>query len=84
MNVSASAYAPVDAGFKGIFSFSNHGINDTLHVKYYFVDEDFAKVYKLEIVKGRFLQMDYSGYWKELEKRNNGKKKEKNMQFRYR
>ena len=74
LSVSASTYAPIDAGFKGDLSFSHHGLNDTLHVKYYFVDEDFAKVYKLEILKGQFLQMDYSGYWKELEKRNMGNK----------
>ena len=77
LGVSASAYAPVDAGYKGDLFLRHNGLNDTLHVKYYFVDEDFAKVYKLEIMKGQFLQMDYSGYWKELEKQNNGHKEEK-------
>jgi putative ABC transport system permease protein len=71
VSVSASSYAPVDAGYKGDLTLSHGGLNDTLHVKYFFADEDFAKVYKLEIVKGKFLQMDYSGYWNELEKRNN-------------
>jgi ABC-type transport system, involved in lipoprotein release, permease component len=70
ISVSASTYAPIDVGFNGGLSLSHQGRTDTLQVNYYFVDEDFAKVYKLEITKGQFLQMDYSAYWKEGEKAN--------------
>lgn len=44
----------------------NHqGVTDSLNVSLFWVDEDFAKTYQLEIVKGQFLQMDYSAFWKE-------------------
>ncbi len=53
---------------------SSHGIDinhqgrtDTLQTTLLLVDEDFAETYKLEIIKGQFLQMDYSDYWKEGE-----------------
>jgi putative ABC transport system permease protein len=44
------------------------GIIDTIKINHYFVDEDFAKTYKLEIKKGQFLNMDNKSYWKEIEK----------------
>jgi putative ABC transport system permease protein len=69
-SVSASTSAPIYGGFKGSLSLSHDGRNDTLQVSQFFVDEDFAKTYKLQVIKGQFLQMDYTGYWKELEKRN--------------
>lgn len=72
--VSASTSAPVDVGFNGSLLLSHQGRTDTIQVKHFFVDEDFAKVYKLEIVKGQFLQMDYSAYWKEVGKRNKSRK----------
>jgi putative ABC transport system permease protein len=77
LSVSASTYAPIDVGFKGGLSLSHQGRMDTLQVNYYFVDEDFAKTYKLEIVKGQFLQMDYAGYWKEMEKKSASRKEGK-------
>jgi putative ABC transport system permease protein len=43
----------------------------------FWADEDFAKTYKLEVLKGQFLQMDYSGYWKEWEKQSKSKKEGK-------
>jgi putative ABC transport system permease protein len=43
----------------------------------FWADEDFAKTYKLEVIKGQFLQMDYSGYWKEWEKQSKSKKEGK-------
>jgi putative ABC transport system permease protein len=70
LSVSASTYAPIGVGFKGPLSLNHDGHIDTVHVNYYFVDEDFAKTYKLEIIKGQFLQMSSSAYWKELEKEN--------------
>jgi putative ABC transport system permease protein len=68
LSVSASNYAPIGVGFKGTLTLSNMGSIDSVKVNYYFVDEDFAKTYKLEISKGQFLQMDYKSYWKEIEK----------------
>ena len=77
LSVSASTYAPIDVGFNGGLSLSHQGRVDTLQVNYYFVDEDFAKTYKLEVIKGQFLQMDYSGYWKEGEKAGKSRKEGK-------
>jgi putative ABC transport system permease protein len=72
-SVSASTSAPIYGGFKGSLALRHQGRNDTLQVNHYFVDEDFAKTYKLQVIKGQFLQMGYSEYWKELEKRNKNK-----------
>jgi putative ABC transport system permease protein len=77
LSVSASTYAPIDIGFNGGLSLNHQGRVDTLQVNYYFVDEDFAKTYKLEVIKGQFLQMDYSGYWKEGEKAGKSRKEGK-------
>jgi putative ABC transport system permease protein len=77
LSVSASTYAPIDVGFKGGLSLSHQGSTDTLQVNYYFVDEDFAKTYKLDVIKGQFFQMDYSGYWKEGEKTGKSRKEGK-------
>ena len=68
LSASASTYAPIGVGFKGPLSVSHEGRMDTLQVNYYFVDEDFAKTYKLEVIKGQFLQMNSSAYWEVLEK----------------
>ena len=65
LSVSASTYAPVDFTFKYGLPLNHQGRIDTLQTYLYFVDEDFAKTYKLEVTKGQFLKMDYSGYWKE-------------------
>jgi putative ABC transport system permease protein len=74
LSVSASTYAPIGVGFKGALSLNHDGRIDTLQVNYYFVDEDFAKTYKLEVIKGQFLQMNSSAYWEVLEKENKSKK----------
>ena len=68
LSVSASAYAPVDFGWKTSLSMNHQGVTDSLNVSLFWVDEDFAKTYQLEIVKGQFLQMDYSAFWKEWTK----------------
>lgn len=75
LNVSASVAAPIDFGWKYLFPLSHQGRIDSLEASLFWVDEDFAETYHLEIVKGQFLQMDYSKYWEELEKkgRNKGK-----------
>ncbi len=65
LSVSASTYAPVDFALKYSFPLSHQGTLDTLQTYLYFVDEDFAKTYNLDVTKGQFLKMDYSEYWKE-------------------
>jgi putative ABC transport system permease protein len=77
LSVSASTNAPIDVGFNGGLSLSHQGRIDTMQVNYYFVDEDFSKTYKLEVIKGEFLKMDYSGYWKEGEKAGKSRKEGK-------
>jgi len=67
ISASASTYAPVDYGFHHGITLNHQGRTDTLQTSLLFVDEDFAETYKLEIIKGQFLQMDYSDYWKEGE-----------------
>ena len=74
LSVSASAYAPVDLGWKTSFALKHQGTVDSLEASLFWVDEDFARAYQLQMVKGRFLRMDYTNYWKEAEK--NRKEKE--------
>ncbi|MCJ7449849.1 MAG: ABC transporter permease [Bacteroidales bacterium] len=74
LSVSASTYAPIDVGFKRGLPLSHQGLLDTLQVNYYFVDEDFAKTYNLDIIKGQFLQMTSAAYWEESEKAGKSKK----------
>lgn len=76
LNVSASVAAPIDFGWKYQFPLSHQGRIDSLEASLFWVDEDFAETYHLEIVKGQFLQMDYSKYWEELEKNNLNKGKD--------
>lgn len=73
LSVSASTYAPIGVGFRGPLPLNHQGRIDTVQVNYYFVDEDFARTYKLEVIKGQFLKMSSGSYWKEIEKE---KKKE--------
>jgi putative ABC transport system permease protein len=66
--VSASTYAPVEIPWTMPLHYSHQGVSDTLITTMLWADEDFAKTYNLEVVKGRFLQMDYSQYWEQLKK----------------
>ncbi len=64
--ISASAgYAPVNFKWQLPFSLNHLGRTDSLYASLLWVDEDFAKTYQLELIKGQFLGMDYSAYWKE-------------------
>lgn len=65
LSVSASAYAPIDFGWRKSFPLTNLGRTDSLHASLFWVDEDFAKAYKLEMVKGQFLKMDGGDFWEE-------------------
>ncbi len=67
-SVSASAYAPVDFGWKMSYPLTGQGRSDSLIASLFWVDEDFAKTYNLEMVKGQFLQMNYEAYWEEQKK----------------
>jgi putative ABC transport system permease protein len=73
-SVSASTSAPIEGGFKEGLSLSHQGRMDTLQVNYYFVDEDFAKTYKLQVIKGQFLQMSSDAYWEEANKSSKSRK----------
>ena len=77
ISVSASGYAPVDFDWKYLLPLNHQGRIDSLETSLFWADEDFAKTYKLEVTKGQFLQMDYSGYWKEWEKQSKSKKEGK-------
>lgn len=70
LNVSASVAAPIDFSWKYHFEVNHQGQIDSLEASLFWVDEDFANTYKLDVVKGQFLQMDYSTFWKEEEKAN--------------
>lgn len=74
LEVSASAYAPVDFGFQQTLALNHKGGTDSLDINLLLVDEDFAKTYQLQVIKGEFLNMDFSGYWKEREKEDKAKK----------
>jgi putative ABC transport system permease protein len=77
ISVSASGYAPVDFAWNYFLPLNHQGRIDSLETSLFWADEDFAKTYKLEVLKGQFLQMDYSGYWKEWEKQSKNKKEGK-------
>ncbi|HPF52642.1 MAG TPA: ABC transporter permease [Draconibacterium sp.] len=66
LSVSSSVYAPVDFGWKTNIPFSRGNGSDSLQASMFWADEDFAATYNIEVVKGRFLQMNYNDYWKEL------------------
>jgi putative ABC transport system permease protein len=77
VSVSASTWAPIETGFKQGLPMARQGFIDTLQVNYYFVDEDFAKTYGLEVKKGQFLQMTNADYWSLNEKASKAGKNEK-------
>ena len=68
LSVSASVFAPVDFGWSHSFALTNQGRTDSLNASLFWVDEDFANTYKLEMVKGRFLQMNGGAFWEEHKK----------------
>jgi len=77
LGVSASVKAPVDFPWKSTMSLNHQGVVDSLNATLFWVDEDFAKTYQLEVVKGQFLQMNYSDYWKERETAGKNRKEGK-------
>ena len=69
LSVSTSVYAPIDFMWKTSIPFMRANGSDSLQASMFWADEDFAKTYNLEVVKGRFLQMNYDDYWKELKRK---------------
>ncbi len=67
LGVTATAYAPVDFNWQVTLAVDHAGRSDSIRAAVIWAAKDFAKTYKLEIVKGQFLQIDYSGFWKALE-----------------
>ncbi|MBA4407842.1 MAG: ABC transporter permease [Bacteroidota bacterium] len=65
LGVSASVIAPVDWQWETTLALNHQGVVDSITVSQLLVDEDFAKTYQLEVIKGQFLKMDNSAYWKE-------------------
>ncbi|MBN1200205.1 MAG: ABC transporter permease [Bacteroidales bacterium] len=67
LGVSASTQPPVDFSWQGRMAVLHGSRIDTIRASLFWVDEDFAKTYDLEMVRGEFLNMNYAGYWKALE-----------------
>ena len=76
LSVSASTYAPINCGSESVYKLNRQGTIDSVYTSVFFVDEDFAENYQLEIVKGQFLQMNYDSYWKALKKKPNSSEQE--------
>lgn len=74
LSVSASTQAPVDFGWLTGFHWSGMESQDTVQASLFWVDEDFAKTYNLEIVQGDFLRFNYSDYWNKFKEANKNKK----------
>jgi putative ABC transport system permease protein len=74
LSVSASVYAPVDFAYQQAIPLNYQGRSDTLQSYLYWADEDFAKTYSLQLIKGEFLKMDNAAYWKEFNKSDEKKK----------
>lgn len=67
LGVSATAYAPVDFGWVVSLAVKHGNRTDSIRASMMWVDADFAKTYRLELVKGQFLRMDFESYWKEVQ-----------------
>jgi len=66
LGVSASVSAPLDFTRKYSFTLSREGRTDSLETSLFWVDEDFANTYQLEVVKGSFLKKDYANFNDEM------------------
>jgi len=77
ISVSASTNAPVDFGWEIGFRWDGMDSQDTIQGNIFWVDEDFAKTYNLEMVKGDFLRFNYTDYWNRFKENNKNKKEGK-------
>ncbi len=77
VSVSASTKAPVDFGWRSGFSWDGMESQDTVQASLFWVDEDFAQTYNLQMVNGDFLRFNYSDYWKNFKQKNKNNTSEK-------
>jgi len=63
LGVSATTYAPVDFNWHISLAVRHTNRIDSVRGSLIWVDEDFLKTYKLQLVKGQFLQMDFESFW---------------------
>jgi putative ABC transport system permease protein len=63
LGVTATAYAPVDFNWQVRLAVDHAGRSDSIRAAMIWADEDFAKTYKLELIRGQFLQIDFNGFW---------------------
>ena len=73
-SVSASTKAPIDFAWLKGFHWGGMDSQDTVQASMFWVDEDFAKTYNIEMVKGEFLRQNYSDFWKEHQLANKNKR----------
>jgi len=74
ISVSASTREPVDIGWQMGFAWDGMDASDTIQANLFLVDEDFAKTYNLQMVKGDFLRFNYSNYWDKMKESTQNKK----------
>ena len=76
LSVSASTYAPINCGGERVYRVNHQGTIDSVYSSFICVDEDFARNYQLELLKGQFLKMNYDSYWQEIKKKSNNENEE--------
>ena len=67
ISCSFSTRSPADFHFQHPLSI--HGV-DTVFATLFWVDQDFASTYDLEIIEGEFLKYSYSDHWNDLVSKN--------------
>ncbi len=70
----SAGYAPIDFGWDAYLPLTHQGQSDSVKASLLWVDEDFAKTYDIQVIKGHFLNMDFSQYWEQWNKKNNSGK----------
>lgn len=73
-SVSATTQAPLDFSWLSGFHWGGMDSQDTVQASMFWVDEDFAKTYDIEMVKGEFLRQNYADFWKEFKKERKNEK----------
>lgn len=77
VSVSAGTKAIDDYNWEKGFHYEGGGVNYTIKSTIFWVDEDYAETYGVEMVKGEFLRQNYSDYWKQHEEANKARKQKK-------
>ena len=68
LGVSGTSYAPVDFNWTAILPVHHTNRIDSVKGSMMWVDEDFLKTYKLQLLKGHFLDMNFDAFWEALKK----------------